>query len=174
MHNAAQSRDIQNGNSSQRKAEQIKYFGTTLIIQNSFQEEIKGKLESGNACYHSAQNLLYSSLLPKNIKIKIYRTLILPVVLYGCETWSLTLKEERRLRVFENIVLTRIFGLRMGEVTGEWRRLYNVELNDLYSSTNIMQVTESRSMIWAGHVEHEEERSMQGFVGETRGKETTW
>jgi len=100
MHNAAQSRNIQTGYSSQRKVEQIKYFGTTLIIQNSIQEEIKSKLESGNACYHSVQNLLSSSLPPKNIKIKIYRTIILPVVLYGCETLSITLREERRLRVF--------------------------------------------------------------------------
>jgi len=71
-------------------------------------------------------------LLYKNLKIKIYRTIILPVVLYGCETWSLTLREERKLRVYENMVL-RIFGLRRGEVTGEWRRLHNEELNDLYS-----------------------------------------
>ena len=71
-------------------------------------------------------------MLYKNLKIKIYRTIILPVVLYGCETWSLTLREERKLRVYENMVL-RIFGLRRGEVTGEWRRLHNEELNDLYS-----------------------------------------
>jgi len=89
------------------------------------------------------------------------------IELYGCETWSLTLRKERRLRVFENVVLTRIFGLRVAEVTGEWRRLYNVELNDLYSSPNIIQVTKSRSMRRAGHVEHKENRSMQGFVGET-------
>jgi len=74
------------------------------------------------------------------IKIKIYRTIILPVVLYGCETWSLTLQEERKLRVFENMVLRRIFGPRRNEVTGEWRRLHNKELNDLYSSPNIVQV----------------------------------
>ena len=74
-------------------------------------EEMKSKLKSGNACYHSVQNLLTSSLLSKNLKIKIYRTIILPIVLYGCETWSLTLREERRLRNFENMVLRRIFGL---------------------------------------------------------------
>jgi len=74
------------------------------------QEEIKSRLKSGNACYHSVQNLLSSSLLSKNLNIKIYRTIILPVVLYGCETWSLTLREECRLRVFENRLLRRIFG----------------------------------------------------------------
>ena len=76
------------------------------------------------------QNLLSSRLLSKNLKIKINRTLILSVVLYGCETWSLTLREERKLRVFENMVLRRIFGPRIDEVTGEWRRLHNEELNN--------------------------------------------
>ena len=78
---------------------------------------------SGNACYHSVQNLLSSRLLSKNLKIKIYRTIILPVVLYGCKTWPLTLREEKKLSVFENMVLRRIFGPRRDEVTGDWRRL---------------------------------------------------
>ena len=86
-----------------------------------------------HACYHSVQNPLSSRLLPKNLKIKIYRTIILPVVLYGCETWSLTLREERKLRVSENKVLRRVFGPKRNEVTGEWRKLHNEELNDLYS-----------------------------------------
>ena len=86
------------------------------------------------------QNLLSSSLLSRKLKIKIYRTIILPVVLYGCETWSLTLREERKLRVFENMVLRRIFGPRRDEVTGEWWRLHNEELNDLYCSPSIVPV----------------------------------
>ena len=77
----------------------------------------------GNACYYSVQKLLSSRLLSKNLKIKIYRTIILPVVLYGCESWSLTLREERRLQIFENGVLRRIFGPKKDEVTGEWRKL---------------------------------------------------
>ena len=113
------------------RVEEFKYFGTTLTNQNSIAEEIKSRLRPGNSCYHSVQNLLSSRLLSKNLKIKIYRTIILPVVLYGCETWSLTLREERKLRVFENMVLRRIFGPRRDEVTGEWRRLHNEELNDL-------------------------------------------
>ena len=79
------------------------------------------------------QNLLSNSLLSKNLKIKIYRTIILSVVLYGCETWSLTLREECRLRVFENRVLRRIFGPKRDKVTVEWRKLHNEELIDLYS-----------------------------------------
>ena len=120
--------------------EEFKYLGTNLTNQNSILEEIKSRLRPGNACYLSVQKLLSSRLLFKNLKIKIYRTVILPVVLYGCETWSLTLREERKLRVFENIVLRRIFGLRRDEVTGGWRRLHNEELNDLYCSPNIVRV----------------------------------
>jgi hypothetical protein len=86
------------------------------------------------------QDLLSSSLLSKNTKIKIYRTTILPVVLYGCEIWSLTLREEHGLRVFENRVLRRIFGPKRDGVTGELRRLHSEELNDLYSSPNIIRV----------------------------------
>ena len=83
---------------------------------------------------------LPSSLLSKKLKIKIYRTIILPVVLYGCETWSLTLRDEHRLRVFENRVLRRVFGPKRDEVTGEWRKLHNEELSDLYSLPNIVRV----------------------------------
>ena len=116
---------------------------TTLTNQNSIAEEIKSRLRSGNACYHSVQNLLSSRLLSKNFKIKIYRTIIFPVVLYECETWSLTLREERKLRVFENMVFRRIFGPRRDEVKGDWRRLHNEELNDLFSSPNIVRVIKS-------------------------------
>ena len=126
-------------------------MGTTLTNQNSIQEEIKSRLKSGNVCYNSVQNLLSSSLLSKNLKIKIYRTIILPVVLYGCETWSLTLREECRLRLFENRAF-RIFVHKRDEVTKEWRKLHNEELNDMYSSPNIMKVIKSRRMRWAGHV----------------------
>ena len=125
-------------------------MGKTLTNQNSIQEEIKCRLKLGNACYYSVQNLLASSLLSKTLKIKIYRTTILPVVLYGCETWSLTLREKRKLRVFENRVLMRVFGPKRDEVTGEWRKLHNEELRDLYSLPNIVQVVKSRR--WAGHV----------------------
>jgi len=129
-----------------------KYLGTTLTNQSFIQDEIKSSWMSGNACYHSAQNILCSSLLSKNIKIKIYGIIIMPFVLYGCETWLFTLREERRLRVFENRVLRRIFGPKRDEVTGEWRKLHKVVLNDLYCSPNIIRVIKSRRMRWAGHV----------------------
>ena len=80
--------------------EDFKYLGISLTTQNSYKNEIKNTVKSGNACYHSVQNLLSSSLLSKSLKIKIHRTILLPVVLYGCETWSPTLREERKLRVF--------------------------------------------------------------------------
>jgi hypothetical protein len=96
---------------------QFRYLGTAITNQNLIQEEIKRRLNSGKACYHSVQKLLSSCLLSRNIKIRVYKTIILPVVLYGCETVSLTLWEEHRLRVFENRVLRRIFGPKRDEVT---------------------------------------------------------
>jgi len=159
-------------NSTFERVEEFKYLGTTSTNQNSIAEEIKSRLRSGNACYHSVQNLLSSRLLSKKLKIKIYRTIILPVVLYGCETWSLTLREERKVRVFENKVLRKIFGCRRGEVTVEWRRLHNEELNDLYSLPNIVRVIKSRRMRWAGHVAHmgEERGVYRVLVGKPEGR----
>jgi hypothetical protein len=116
------------------------------------QEEIKRRLNSGNAFYHSVQNLLSSRLLLKNVKIRIYKAIILPVVLYGCETWSLTLREEHKLRVFENRVPRRIFGPKMDGVTRGWRKLHNDELHNLYSSPSIIRIIKSRRMRRAGHV----------------------
>jgi hypothetical protein len=84
--------------------------------------------------------------------MRIYKIIILPVVLYGCEDWSLTLREEHRLRVFENRVLRRIFGPKRGEVKEVWRKVHNEELRDLYSSSSIIRIMKSRRMKWAGHV----------------------
>jgi len=102
--------------------------------------------EPGNACYRSAKNLLSSSLVSKNLKIKISSTIILPLVLYGCETWSLALRVECSLRVFENSVLRGMFGPKRDEVRKERRKLHDEELNDLYCSANIVRVLKSGRM----------------------------
>jgi hypothetical protein len=108
----------------------------------------------------------------KNLKLRIYKTIILPVVLYGCETWSLMLRKEHRLRVFENRMLRRIFGPKRDEVTGEWTKLHNKELHDLYSSPSIIRIIKSRRMRWAGHVTRmgEKKNAYRLLVGKPEGK----
>jgi hypothetical protein len=108
----------------------------------------------------------------KNLKIKICKTIILPVVLYGCETWSLTLREEHRLKVFENRVLRRICGPKRDEVTGEWKKLHNEELHDLYSLPSVIRIINSRGLRWAGHVARmgEKRNAHRLLVGKPEGK----
>jgi hypothetical protein len=170
--NVGQNRDIKTANRSFENVSQFKYLGMTVTNQNLIHEEIKRRLKSGNAFYHSVENLLSSRLLLKNLRIRIYKTIILPVVLYGCETWSLTLREGHRLGVFENRVLRRIFGLKRDEVAGEWRKLHNEELHDLYSSPSIIRIIKVRRMRWAGHVARMgEERNMYRLlVGKPEGR----
>ena len=121
----------------------FKYFGTTLTNQNCIREEIKSRLNS---------IILFRSFLSKNTQITLHTSTILPAVLYGSKTWSLTWREECRLKIFENRILRKISGPKRDRVTGEWRRLHNDKLNDLYLSPNINQVIISRRMRWAGHV----------------------
>jgi hypothetical protein len=119
------------------------------------------RLNLGNACCHSVQNLSSSRLLSKIVKIGTHKIIILPVVLYGCEIWSvvlygceiwsLKLRKEHILRAFENRVLTRIFGPKRDEVTGGWRKMHNEELHNLYPSPNKISIIKSRRMRWAGH-----------------------
>jgi hypothetical protein len=116
------------------------------------QEDINRRVNFGKTCYHSVQNLLPSRLLSKYVKVRIYKTIILPLVLYGCETWSLTVRDEHKLRVFENRVLRRIFGPKRGGVMEGWIKLHNEELHNLYSSSSIIRIIKSRRMRWAGHV----------------------
>jgi hypothetical protein len=140
---AGQRQIIKIGYRSFESVVKFKYLGTTLTDQNCIQEETKGRLNSGNACYHSVQSLLSSRLLSRNVKVKVYKTTILPVVLYGCETWSLTLRE-----------------------------LHNEELHNLYSSPDIITQIMSRRMRWAGHVAcmGEETKVYNVLVGKPEGR----
>jgi hypothetical protein len=181
--NVGWNHDINIANRCFENVAHFKYLGTTVTNENLMQEEIKRRLNSGNACYHSVQNLLPSRLLSKVVKIGIYKTLrlcrlirllstwcraaafflesgaalsqeiptviwmstqpalwILLMVLYGCETWSLSLREEHRLRMFENRMLTRIFGPKRDKVTGSWRKLHNGHLHKLYSMPSIIRM----------------------------------
>ncbi|PNF29011.1 hypothetical protein B7P43_G14712, partial [Cryptotermes secundus] len=121
--NAGQNHDIKIQNRCFENVAQFRYLGAMITDRNLIQEEIKRRLNSGNACYHSIQNLSSSRLLSKNIKIRIYKTIILPVVLYGCETLSLTLREEHRLRVFENRVIIRMIKSRRLRWAGHVARM---------------------------------------------------
>ena len=144
-------------------------MGTTLTNENYIQKEIKNRLKTGNASYHSVQNHLVSSLLPKNFKVMIYRTLILPEVVYGCETWLVTMREERRLRVFQNRVMT-IFGPKRDEITRKWRKLHNDELNNLYSSPNtdrVIKIENEMGGEGSMYGRRGEEKRIQSFGGET-------
>jgi hypothetical protein len=169
--NSGQNQNIRIANESLENVAKFKYLGSTLTNQNDIHDEIKSRLNSGNAWYYSVQNLLSSCLISKNLKIKIYKIVILPVVLYGCETWSLTLREEHKLRVFENRVLRKIFGPKREE-DGSWRKLHNDEFNSLYSSPNTVRVIKSRRMRWARHVARMGEgRSVyRVLVGRPEGK----
>ncbi|KAJ4438750.1 hypothetical protein ANN_14701 [Periplaneta americana] len=170
--NIVRNGNIKIGDLSFEEVEKFKYLGATVTNINDTREEIKRRINMGNACYYSVEKLLSSSLLSKNLKVRIYKTVILPVLLYGCETWTLTLREEHRFRVFENKVLRKIFGAKRGEVTGEWRKLHNTELHALYSSPDIIRNIKSRRLRWAGHVARMGEcrNAYRVLVGRPEGK----
>ena len=132
--------------------ENLKYLRVTVTNTNDIRGEIKRRISMGNVCYYSLEKILSFHLLSKKLKVSTYKTSILSVVLYSCETWSLMLREEHRLRVFKNKVLRKIFWAKRDEITGEWRKLHNAELHSLYSSPNIIRTLKSRRLRWAGHV----------------------
>ncbi|KAJ4444137.1 hypothetical protein ANN_05926 [Periplaneta americana] len=170
--NIVRNGNIKIGDLSFEEVEKFKYLGATVTNINDTREEIKRRINMGNACYYSVEKLLSSSLLSKNLKVRIYKTVILPVLLYGCETWTLTLREEHRFRVFENKVLRKISGAKRDEVTGEWRKLHNTELHALYSSPDIIRNIKSRRLRWAGHVARmgESRNAYRVLVGRPEGK----
>ncbi|KAJ4435808.1 hypothetical protein ANN_18427 [Periplaneta americana] len=170
--NIVRNGNIKIGNLSFEEVEKFKYLGATVTNINDTREEIKHRINMGNSCYYSVEMLLSSSLLSKNLKVRIYKTVILPVVLYGYETWTVTLREEHRLRVFENKVLRKIFVAKRDEVTGEWRKLHNTELHALYSSPDIIRNIKSRRLRWAGHVARMDEsrNAYRVLVGRPEGK----
>jgi hypothetical protein len=143
----------------------------TATIKNLIQEEIKKRLNPDDFCYYSFQNLLFSRRLPKLEKNNLYKHIILPVFLYGHEIWSLTSKEEHRLKVFERKVLGRIFGPKRVEETGDWRRFHSEELHNLYSSPSIIRMLKSRRMRRAGNASLMGRRYDIG--GKARAKKTT-
>ena len=161
-----QNGNTQIGNKLFQTLEQFKFLEKTLKGSEFQYGEIKSRLKSGNACYHFVQSLLFSSLLSKCVKI-IYRNIILPVVLYCCENWSVTLKEECRLKVFENRVLRRIFGSKWDEVRGEWRRLDNKELYTPYIPPNMGDQVKKTKMGRTCSTFGGVERCIQGFIGKT-------
>jgi hypothetical protein len=143
--NAGQNRKIKIDNRLFENVAQYKYLGTRVTDQNLIQEKIKTRLISGNACYHSVQNLLFSRLPSKNVKIRICKTVIL--------IW-----------VFENMVLRRIFGPKRDEVIGGWRKLHNEKLHNFYGSKSIIRMIKSRRMRCAGYVARMGRRGMHtGF-----------
>ncbi|KAJ4434362.1 hypothetical protein ANN_22921 [Periplaneta americana] len=123
-----------------------------MTMSKQFLQDCVTQKEKVKMRYEDEKERLQTGSAVKNLKVRIYKTVILPVVLYGCETWTLNLREEQRLRVFENKVLRKIFGAKRDEVTGEWRKLHNEELHALYSSPDIIRNIKSRRLRWAGRV----------------------
>jgi hypothetical protein len=151
---------------------QFKYLGTTLTDQNCMHEEIKSRLNLRECFLPFGSESFFFQPAVEESNVKVHKTIILPVVVYVCKTWSLTLTEEHRLGVFENRMLRRIFGPKRDEVMEEWRKLLNGELHNLYSSPNIIRQFKSKKMRWPEHVASmgEGRKVYRALVGRPQGK----
>ena len=145
----AQNQNIVIEKLSFENVEKFKYLGSMITNTNDIHEEIKRRIKMGNVCYYSLEKMS-SSLFSNKFKVNIKQSYT--VVLYGCETWSLTLREEHRLTIFVNKVLRKIFGTKKDEIIGEWSKLHNAEVHALYSSPDIIRNLKSRRMRLAGHI----------------------
>ena len=158
--NAGRGHSVKTDNTSIERMEEFKYLGTTITDQNSIPEEIKSRLKLGNVCYHSVQNLLSSRLLSKTYISRYIELQFCPWFCMAAKPGRWHWGRNAGRGCFDNRVLRKAFGPKRDEVTGEWRKLHNEELNDLYSLPNIVRMVKSRRMRWAGHV---------ACMGEDRG-----
>lgn len=140
------------GNHNFERVKEFKYLGTTITEDNVGSEEINNRIQAGNRCLYALQDLIRSKELTRLTKINLYITVIRPVVMYGSETWTMTVANEERLRIWERKVLRKIYGPTRDDETGTWRRKSNKELEELFGVTNIIKEIKSRRLQWAGHV----------------------
>jgi hypothetical protein len=158
---AANSNDkyLQCGAFKFQHVEEITYLGSQLNQTNSIHSDIQARIGAGNRCYYTFGKVMKTRAINKNLKLQIYKTIIRPVVTYGCETWTLTHQNEQRLRIFERKILRKIFGPVIND-DGTWRIRRNDELNELIRSADIVRFIKSKRIAWIGHVMRMEETRM--------------
>jgi hypothetical protein len=161
--------DLEVGEYKFESVEKFIYLGTELNVNNNLSSEIRRRIEQGNRAYYANRNLMKCRLISRSTKIKIYQTLIRPVVTYGCEAWVLSTQNMNALRIFERKVLRRIHGPIYEE--GEWRIRNNAEVNTILQGKDIVRYIKSRRISWLGHVQRMEQDRMQRqmLVGRMEG-----
>jgi hypothetical protein len=135
-----------------RRVDQFKYLGSIITQDNDVKTEISMRLQSGYKCFFGLSKIFRSKANSKNLKVRMYLTLLRPIVLYGAETWPLRKTEERRMPVFERKILRKIYGAYFDVLTNEWRKLHNDELQSLFQRPDVLKEIKKRWLVWAGHV----------------------